>query len=361
MTCLSKLLTDLTSESGDTYASLHMESNPPFQNAYKTLFQTSQPNEEEKNNHSKRSAVVGDGSDLPLIDLSRLSLSDGEKEACKRQIVDASAEWGFFQVKNHGISREILEKIRHEQNKLFLQPFEKKATEKVLDFSADCYRWGTPTATSLRQFSWSEAFHIPLVRTTDAMDAGEFSGLRSTMEEFAAPVSDLAHRLAEILAENLGHKSNYFMENCSSSTCFLRLNRYPACPISSDVYGLMPHTDSDFITILYQDQVGGLQLLKDGRWITVKPNSETLIVNIGDLFQAWSNGAYKSVEHRVMTNTQAERYSIAYFMCPSYDTVIESCIQPSMYRKFSFREYRQQVQDDVRTIGSKVGLPRFLI
>ncbi|KAL5972765.1 Gibberellin 2-beta-dioxygenase 8 [Asimina triloba] len=181
------------------------------------------------------------------------------------------------------------------------------------------------------------------------------------MDEFAAAVSDLANNLAEILAENMGQKSIFFMENCSPNTCYLRLNRYPPCPISPDVYGLMPHTDSDFITILYQDQVGGLQLLKDGKWITVKPNPETLIINIGDLFQAWSNGAYKSVEHRVMTNAQTERYSVAYFMCPSYDTLIESCIQPSAYRKFSFKEYRQQVQQDVRTTGYKVGLPRFLI
>lgn len=98
-------------------------------------------------------------------------------------------------------------------------------------------------------------------------------------------VSDLAQRLAAILAENLGGKSDYFVENCSSSTCYLRLNRYPPCPILSGVYGLMPHTDSDFLTILYQDQVGGLQLLKGRRWITVNPNPQHLIVNIGDLFQ----------------------------------------------------------------------------
>jgi gibberellin 2-oxidase len=105
------------------------------------------------------------------------------------------------------------------------------------------------------------------------------------MEQFAATVSSLAQNLAEILAEKMGHSSTFFQQNCLPSTCYLRMNRYPPCPIPSEVFGLIPHTDSDFLTILHQDQVGGLQLVKDGRWIAVKPNPEALIINIGDLFQ----------------------------------------------------------------------------
>ncbi|RRT41033.1 hypothetical protein B296_00046226 [Ensete ventricosum] len=74
--------------------------------------------------------------------------------------------------------------------------------------------------------------------------------------------------------------------------------------------------------------------------------------------QAWSNGLYKSVEHRVMPNPHLERFSVAYFMCPSNETVIESSAQPAIYRKFNFGEYRQQVQQDVRRTGHKVGLTR---
>jgi gibberellin 2-oxidase len=101
------------------------------------------------------------------------------------------------------------------------------------------------------------------------------------MEQFAAIVSSLAQNLAE----KMGHRSTFFQQNCLPSTCSLRMNRYPPCPIPSEVFGLIPHTDSDFLTILHQDQVGGLQLVKDGRRIAVKPNPEALIINIGDLFQ----------------------------------------------------------------------------
>nr|QJD20744.1 gibberellin 2-oxidase [Litchi chinensis] len=337
-----------------------MDSDPPFSQTYKTLFEKGTI--EDISNDKENLVVVVEECELPLIDLSRLSLEEPEREGCKREIARASKEWGFFQVINHGISKDLLEKVRQEQIKAFKQPFDKKSKEdKFMNFPSGSYRWGTPTATCLRQLSWSEAFHIPM--TDIHAGSGCFNTtLSSTIEQYATTVAGLAQKLAEILAEKLGHKSTFFKENCLPSTCYLRMNRYPPCPIPVEVFGLMPHTDSDFLTILHQDQVGGLQLVKDGKWIAVKPNPEALIINIGDLFQAWSNDLYKSVEHRVMTNPSVERFSTAYFFCPSHDTVIiQNCTDSSLYRKFSFGEYRQQVQEDVQKFGHKVGLPRFLL
>lgn len=105
------------------------------------------------------------------------------------------------------------------------------------------------------------------------------------MERFAGAISELAMALARVLAENLGQPAGFLAKSCSKSTCFLRLNRYPPCPFSPEVFGLVPHTDSDFLTVLYQDEVGGLQLMKDSEWVAVRPNPDALIVNIGDLFQ----------------------------------------------------------------------------
>ncbi|XP_030487812.2 gibberellin 2-beta-dioxygenase 8 [Cannabis sativa] len=357
-----------------------MDSDPPLYKAYKTLFdktinELAFQNSNNNNNNNKNqllspssppSAVTVDECELPLIDLSRLSLGEAaEREECKSQIARASREWGFFQVINHGISKGLLEEVRSEQEKVFKEPFEKKSQEdKYLKFSAGSYRWGTPTATCLGQLSWSEAFHIPLHSISSPNDNANHHNntdhFRSTVEQFAKTVSNLALKLAEILAEKVGHDPSYFKENCLPSTCYLRMNRYPPCPVPSDVFGLMPHTDSDFLTILLQYNVGGLQLVKDGKWIAVKPNPDALIINIGDLFQAWSNDVYKSVEHRVVTNAHVERFSTAYFLCPSYDTVLDSGLEPSVYTKFSFREYRRQVQDDVTNLGFKIGLRRFL-
>ncbi|WOL15126.1 gibberellin 2-beta-dioxygenase 8 [Canna indica] len=338
-------------------AAVLMASTPPFLTTYKNLLHGT---DDDRNILRHEAEADGDHYcvDLPLIDLSRLD-DELEAEQCRQDIVAAASEWGFFQVVNHGISNKLLARLRAEQVKMFRQPFKMKANKRFLDFSEDSYRWGTPTATSLKQLSWSEAYHIPLSSANRAAGA-RASSARYVIEEISEAMSQLADELVDTLAQGLGCDGRYIKESCARNMCYLRLNRYPPCPIPGKVFGLVPHTDSDFITILCQDRVKGLQLKKGGRWITVKPNPNTLIINIGDLFQAWSNGIYRSVEHRVMPNPHQERFSVAYFVCPCKETMIESNAEPAIYRKFSFGEYRQQVQEDVRLTGYKVGLTRFL-
>ncbi|XP_008803234.3 gibberellin 2-beta-dioxygenase 8-like [Phoenix dactylifera] len=336
--------------SAKDHSAVLMDPNPPFLATYKALFDSRQPQQSDTDQMG-----AAEEYELPVIDLSHLN-GKPKEEQCKRDIMAAASEWGFFQVVNHGVSSGVMDRLREVQVGVFRRPFEKKASEKLPDFSPENYRWGTPTPTSLEQLSWSEAYHIPLAPSTGVAKAST----RHIMEEFSTAMSRLAHQLVVILARGLGCDGTYIKENCTCNTCYLRLNRYPPCPVKNGVFGLIPHTDSSFLTIVRQDQVGGLQLMKDGSWITVKPNLNALIVNIGDLFQAWSNGVYKSVEHRVMSNPQLERFSVAYFLCPSYDTVIQSHAEPAIYREFSFGEYKQQVREDVRRTGHKVGLSRFL-
>ncbi|ONI13127.1 hypothetical protein PRUPE_4G204600 [Prunus persica] len=317
-----------------------MDFEPPFQGTCKTLLQNP------THYHDKLSDV--DECELPVIDLNNLNFGHTEREKIVSEVAQAASQWGFFQVVNHGVSQEVVNNMQYEQKRLFRQPFPKKVENNLLNLSANSYRWGNPEATCLKQFSWSEAFHIstteiPTMRT-------EHKSLRSTIEAFVKTLSGLARSIAEILAQPLGIKPVYFEENCPARTSYLRLNRYAPCPFSSQVYGLISHTDTDFLTIVYQDQVGGLEIYKDGRWLGVKPNPEALIVNIGDFFEALSNGIYKSIKHRVVTSQKVERFSVAYFYCPSYDVVIKSCGKPALYRQFTLREYKQQTQIDVQEI-----------
>nr|CAB3450421.1 unnamed protein product [Digitaria exilis] len=120
--------------------------------------------------------------ELPMIDVGCLTSGGGssspeQRAACAAAIVRAAQEWGFFQVRNHGVARELLDAMRREQARLFRLPFEAKATAGLLDGS---YRWGTPTATSPRQLSWSEAFHVPLagVSGDGGCDFGDLTALR---------------------------------------------------------------------------------------------------------------------------------------------------------------------------------------
>ncbi|KAK9938392.1 hypothetical protein M0R45_015135 [Rubus argutus] len=292
-----------------------MDFEPPFQRACKSFLQ----NTTKINKHPEVEEC-----ELPVIDLSHLNFDPMNREKCINEIAEAASQWGFFQVVNHGISQEVLNSIKDEQKK----------------------------------FSWSEAFHISMA---DIPSMNEHKSLRSTIEAFVKNVSDLAKSLAEILAQPLGIESSYFKENCPPRTSFLRLNRYSPCPFSSQVLGLCSHTDTAFLTIVHQDEVRGLELFNGGRWIGVKPNPEALVVNIGDLFEALSNGIYKSIKHRVVTNQEVERFSVAYFYCPSFDAVIQSrsTTDPAVYKSFTLREFKHQTQRDVEELGEKVGLSRF--
>ncbi|XP_050219132.1 gibberellin 2-beta-dioxygenase 8-like [Mercurialis annua] len=329
-----------------------MANEPPLQQTINSLLKETSELEISK---------VEDQIELPMIDLNCLKKGYKEREKCMREIVEAARKWGFFQVINHGISKEVSESMKYEQMKVFQEPFTMKIGKNFLNLPANSYRWGNSEATCLKQCFWSEALHIS-VADISRLD-GHMTNLRSTMEAFARRATTIAETIAKILAENIGIKPNYFKQNCTPNTSFLRLNRYPPCPnLSSKVCGLVAHTDSDFLTILYQDTVGGLQLHKDDKWVCVKPNPEALIINVGDLFQALSSNIYTSVKHRVVAPQQVERFSVGYFYCPRNEAVIESCrSRPAVYRRFSFGEFREQVQRDLRATGAKVGLSRFLL
>ena len=150
-----------------------MATDPPFHQAYKSLI------EDTSNNNFDKKLVLVEECELPLIDLSRLLHNDNvvDESECKEEIARASRQWGFFQVTNHGISKDLLEKMREEQVKVFKQPFDKKSKEdKFMNFPAGSYRWGTPSATCLNQLSWSEAFHIPMADISTS--AAAFTTLR---------------------------------------------------------------------------------------------------------------------------------------------------------------------------------------
>ena len=153
--------------------------DPPFNDMYNTLFYKQITNTDSnvlEVPFSFSVTAVVEEVELPVIDVSLLmNGAKKEREKCKEEIARASREWGFFQVINHGISMDVLEKMRQEQIRVFREPFDKKS--KSERFSAGSYRWGTPSATCLRQLSWSEAFHVPM---TDISNNKDFTTLRYT-------------------------------------------------------------------------------------------------------------------------------------------------------------------------------------
>lgn len=153
-----------------------VESNPPLLQEYSQILRHSKQDCAVQSNIVSDKYDVSSECELPLIDLKDLkSENEEERACCIEEIARASSQWGFFQVVNHGISLQLLDKMRSEQIKLFNAPFESKASCGLLNNS---YRWGTPTATCPHQFSWSEAFHIPLTKISEEECYGQFTSLR---------------------------------------------------------------------------------------------------------------------------------------------------------------------------------------
>ncbi|XP_010501950.1 PREDICTED: gibberellin 2-beta-dioxygenase 7-like [Camelina sativa] len=336
-----------------------MASQPPFQTNFCSIFGSSFPKSTSDNIYTNTSTIQTAGLKLPVIDLSNLTSGEEfKRKRCVKQMVVAAKEWGFFQIVNHGIPKEVFEMMLVEEKKLFDRPFSSKVRESFSGLSKNSYRWGNPNASSPAQYSFSEAFHITLSEIPKFSEDG--NNLRTIVETYVQEIARVAQLICEVLGKQVNVNSKYFENVYELKNSFLRLNKYHPRVFGSEVFGLVPHTDTSFLTILFQDQIGGLELKKNDQWISVKPCSEALTVNIGDMFQALSNGVYQSVRHRVISPVNMERLSIAFFVCPNLETEIEYFGHPKKYRRFSFRVYKEQSERDVKETGDKVGLSRFL-
>jgi isopenicillin N synthase-like dioxygenase len=172
---------------------------------------------------------------------------------------------------------------------------------------------------------------------------------REVVEQYLEELVKLSGRMMKFLSKNLGLDENTLQntfggENIEAS---LRVNYYPKCPQPDLTLGLSSHSDPGGITVLLPDlNVAGLQVRKDGKWVTVKPAPHAFIINIGDQVQMVSNAIYKSVEHRVIVNPNTERLSLAFFYNPRGDIPLEPAHElvtpesPALYEPMTFNEYR---------------------
>lgn len=142
------------------------------------------------------------------------------------------------------------------------------------------------------------------------------------LEEYGRRMSELSKTVIEMVVKCLGADFGVKLlpefKNCHG---YMRINNYCSGECmdeeeEEEVEGLGMHTDMSCITLVYQDDIGGLQVRsKEGQWMDISPCEDTLVVNIGDLMQAWSNGMLVSSQHRVILRKSVNRFSIAFFWC----------------------------------------------
>lgn len=284
--------------------------------------------------------------DVPVVDMAPAWSDD---PAARRKLADDIAEAcgrvGFMYIKNHGMAQSDIDAIFKTAQDFHNLPVEAKMEVSLTKNNhAQGYLHGmTKGNEKTIAANMQEAFQIrrPLADDDPDLLAGKpihgripwpsaMPDLKPRMMAYYNKVNDVGYELLKLFEMSLdfpeGHLKQYFKKDMNS----LRLLHYPPQkPDEDGVHlGARAHTDTNAFTILAQDNNGGLEVRnRDGEWVGIPPIDGTFVVNVGEVLKVWSDGVFSSTLHRVINRSGNRRYSIPFFMYPSYDALIQPLIK----------------------------------
>ena len=280
-------------------------------------------------------ADTTDPNTIPVCDISALR-DGGDPLGVARKLHAASTGLGFIYIKGHGIPKHIIDGARECAYGFFRHPSDQKSAVTITNehrgwIDAGGAKMGDDTKADLKEsFLWgfdnADRADHPL-RGHNIWPAQPTNMQTVTMDYFKH-AHDVAHHLMRGFALGLNLDQNFFLKTSDAPLSRGSFVYYPhqSEDMGEDQFGVGPHTDFGVLTILAQDEVGGLQVeTRDGQWIEAPPIEGTLIVNVADLLHRWTNGAYKSTPHRVINNSGRERLSIVLAFDPNPETIIDPC------------------------------------
>jgi isopenicillin N synthase-like dioxygenase len=289
--------------------------------------------------------------DIPVIDfLPFLHGGPAERLAVARKIGDAAKRIGFFYVTGHGVPAALIADVYAQAKRFFALPPEQKA-EIAIEKSA-CHRgWFSVGGENLdpekqkAAGDFKEGIKIgrDLARDHPLVAAGtplhgpnqwpsNLPGWRETMQTYYDAMEALGRELLHAFALALEIPETYFDAWLNTPMTTLGPLHYPpqSGHITEAQIGAGAHTDYGCLTMLAQDDSGGLQVrARSGVWVDAPPVQNSFVVNIGDMMERWTNGVFTSTPHRVINVSGRERYSLPYFFDPDFDAPViclESCV-----------------------------------
>jgi len=277
---------------------------------------------------------------LPIIDFSGLDDDEnGTKwQEIAREISIATTNDGFFYIRGHGIAEQTIETLRASARKFFAQSAAEKKSIAINQFnrgylgSGEARMYGATRTDQKEVFFWGPDLPdddpdlvagIPLCGPNRWPDAPD--GFRDHVVDYAAGVQRIGERVLTAVALSLGMGPQFFTPFYERPMLRGQLIHYPPQTEDTpdDQFGVASHTDFGCITLLLQETPGLEVLSRKGNWIAAPPIPGTLIINIGDLLQRWTNNRLPSNSHRVRNTTGAGRYSIAMFFDPSPGAIVD--------------------------------------
>ncbi|KAJ6933342.1 hypothetical protein NC651_008676 [Populus alba x Populus x berolinensis] len=256
--------------------------------------------------------------ELPVFDISQPI-----SPSCLSSLSLACNEWGFFHIINHGISKD---------SKIKLGP-----SSSVRTYTPHFI--ASPFFESLR-VSGPDFFASAQSSTGILLDHPNPDEFSETVKEYGIEMSELSRRIVRAVLMSMGGD-------------FAK---------GKEAEGLGMHTDMSCVTIVCQDEIGGLQVRsREGKWMDINPREDALVVNIGDLMHAWSNGRLRSSEHRVVLKRNVHRFSLAFFWCFEDEKVVFAPDEvvgegsTRIYNPFVCREYLKFRESSEKGRFDKVG------
>jgi len=317
---------------------------------------------------------------VPIIDIAEL-LVDSNSGAARDsidKIASACSSWGFFQVINHGITSELVDDVWRQTRAFFALPNEIKRS--VLRSKEN--PWGfyhnelTKNQRDKKEvFDFTSAGVDPIYGQSNRWPANQ-DAFKVSMEDYFDACTNLSLKLLEAFCVGLDLPADYMHADFATNhTGFLRLNYYPVQdPLagSSEAHqpvadlGVHHHTDAGALTVLIQDDIGGLQVHREGYWYDIPPVPGAMVINTGDMMQVWSNDTYHAPVHRVLAMDSRDRYSLPFFFNPAASakvaplpTVFDEQ-HPSHYHSIHWAEFRGQRSDgDFADYGTEVQISQF--
>ncbi|XP_061374538.1 1-aminocyclopropane-1-carboxylate oxidase homolog 12-like [Gastrolobium bilobum] len=249
---------------------------------------------------------------IPVIDLGDLLADTSSRNKIIERVKYACEKWGFFQVVNHGVPSSVLDGMLdgvcrfHEQDTEVKKEFYTRDLTKKVYYITNFDLYASPAAT------WRDT--LSFIMAPQPPNPEELPDVcRDITNRYSNYVKGLGTILFELLSEALGLNPSYLKDIYCAEGLFILGHYYPPCPEPELTMGTNGHSDSSFLTVLLQDQLGGLQVLHENQWVDVTPIPGALVINIGDLMQLITNDKFISVHHRVLAQKLGPRVSVASF------------------------------------------------
>ena len=316
---------------------------------------------------------------LPVLDVGPfLAGKHDALEALAAQVRDACENIGFFFVRNHGISRDLIDRQFAQSKRFHDQPMDAK-----LKLAVDQNQRGyiRPGGTKIKHSTYNEntkfdtnatmVFATEYGQDHPGRIAGKryfgenqwpenLAGFREIITDYMQTLTALGKRMLPVWARAIDLEADFFAPYFENNYTYFRMSHYPPVPeLGDNEFGLGPHADTGFMTFLPQAAVDGLEILDvEGNWFRPPRIEDALLVNTGQFLERWSNERFRATPHRVIPPKDHHRYSAAVFVNTAFEPVCEclpTCHGPDNPPKYPTESYWDLRLIPLAPVGSTGG------